>query len=151
MQIDNHKPLTNYVWWNKNYSLIFSKLNFSINKWFIIDECIIDLCHKPSGELWGRSGRARGRPQHRLCVEGQLFLLQLRQELLLQRHGDAVRNLHRPVVGLWVRLHYFLHGVVHHPLPEILLHHDGLSPEVLRHLYHVLFGANLWDLWPPFQ
>lgn len=108
-------------------------------------------CWLSAGRLWRRLGRTGRCPQYRLCMEGQPRLFHLRQELLLQHLDHSVRYLHSAVLGLWVRYDHFLDGVVHYPLPAIVLNHHGLPAEVLRHLHHVLPGANMWNVWISIQ
>lgn len=113
---------------------------------FKFDWCFfIGICS--TGPVWGCFGGTRWRTQHWLRLALQLYVLQLWQELLLQVDDDAMWSVHRPVLGMWVCIHYLWPGLVHYSRPKNFQHLHGLRSEILWNLRHVFPCANMWNLW----
>ena len=107
--------------------------------------CIVTWCI--TGCFWRRFGRARWCPFYRLCVETQLQLFRIRQELLLQVVYAALWYLHGPGMGMWVRCSRSLSRLGDNSIPKRAYNLLWILSEIRCHLYQLLHDPVLWCLW----
>uniref|UniRef100_A0A1I8GWD5 Secreted protein n=1 Tax=Macrostomum lignano TaxID=282301 RepID=A0A1I8GWD5_9PLAT len=99
-----------------------------------------------AGEIRGRPGRARWRPLHGLRVEQQLQVLHLRPVAVLQDRHPVLRHLHRPALGLHLRLRGLQRDLVHDAELQAVRAADALHQAIRHRHARVLLRALLRSL-----